>query len=101
MGWVSTDLERIAAMSGDTLAAAWMETFAAPVPEVTPSLLRRALAHERQERKFGGLPTVVRKQLESVSAGHCVMWSSTSMRALPSSLMHSRLSSIAVCLLKP
>ena len=43
----------------------------------------------------------VRKQLESVSAGHCVMWSSTSMRALPSSLMHSRLSSIAVCLLKP
>jgi hypothetical protein len=32
-----------------------------------PSLLRRALAYERQERKYGGLPVVVRKQLESVS----------------------------------
>lgn len=68
MGWLATDLERIAVMSGDTLAAAWMETFAAPMPKVAPSLLRRALAHERQERKFGGLPTVVRKQLEAVSA---------------------------------
>lgn len=55
-------------MSGDTLAAAWMETFATAMPEVAPSLLRRALAYERQERKFGGLPTVVRKQLDAVSA---------------------------------
>lgn len=68
MGWLATDLERIATMSGDTLAAAWMETFSAAMPEVARSLLRRALAHERQERKFGRLPTVVRKQLESVSA---------------------------------
>lgn len=68
MGWLATDLERIAVMSGDTLAAAWMETFATAMPEVAPSLLRRALAYERQERKFGGLPTVVRKQLDAVSA---------------------------------
>jgi len=68
MGWLAIDLERIAAMSGDTLASAWAETFATPVPEVAPSLLRRALAYERQERKFGGLPLVVRRQLESVSA---------------------------------
>ncbi|PKB14101.1 Protein of unknown function (DUF2924) [Novosphingobium kunmingense] len=68
MGWLATDLKRIAAMSGDTLASAWAKTFAAPAPEVAPSLLRRALAYERQERKFGGLPLVVRKQLESVSA---------------------------------
>lgn len=68
MGWLATDLERIAAMSSDTLASAWAETFGAPAPEVAPSLLRRALAHERQERKFGGLPLVVRKQLKSVSA---------------------------------
>lgn len=68
MGWLAIDLERIAALQGDTLASAWTETFAAPVPEVTPSLLRRALAYERQERKHGGLPLVVRKQLETVSA---------------------------------
>jgi len=70
MGWLETDLERIAAMSGDTLTSAWAETFATPVPEVAPSLLRRALAYERQERKFGGLPLVVRRQLESASADH-------------------------------
>ena len=68
MGWLATDLESIAALNGEALASAWMETFAAPVPEVAPSLLRRALAYERQERKFGGLPLVVRKKLESVSA---------------------------------
>lgn len=68
MGWLAIDLERIAAMSGDTLASAWAETFDAPAPEVASSLLRRALAYERQERKFGGLPLVLRRQLESVSA---------------------------------
>lgn len=68
MGWLVTDLERIAAMKGDTLASAWSATFAEPLPEVAPSLLRRALAYERQERKFGGMPLVVRKKLESVSA---------------------------------
>lgn len=68
MGWLKTDLERIAALSGATLTSAWAETFAASAPEVAPSLLRRALAYERQERKFGGLPLVLRKQLETVSA---------------------------------
>ena len=68
MAWLATDLESIAALSGETLASAWTETFATPVPGVAPSLLRRALAYQRQERKFGGLPVVVRKQLESISA---------------------------------
>jgi len=68
MGWLPIDLERIAALNGDTLASTWADTFAAPVPEVAPSLLRRALAYERQERKFGGLPMVVRKQLEAVAS---------------------------------
>jgi hypothetical protein len=68
MGWTSTDLQRIADLSGDTLASAWTATFASPMPEVAPSLIRRALAYERQERKFGGLPQVARKHLEAVSA---------------------------------
>lgn len=68
MGWLATDLERIAALNGDPLASTWANTFATPMPVVAPSLLRRALAHERQERKFGGLPLVVHKQLEAVSA---------------------------------
>lgn len=68
MGWLTLDLERIAALQGDNLALAWVEAFATPMPEVASSLLRRALAYQRQERKFGGLSLVVRKQLDSVSA---------------------------------
>jgi len=67
MGWLANDLDSIAALEGAALASAWAETFAAPLPEVAPSLLRRALAYERQERKFGGLPAVLRKQLEAVA----------------------------------
>ena len=72
MGWLANDLDSIAAMEGGALASAWTEVFAAPMPEVAPSLLRRALAYERQERKFGGLPVVLRKQLEAAAAGKTV-----------------------------
>ena len=69
MGWIANDLDSIAALEGAGLARAWTEVFAAPMPEVAPSLLRRALAYERQERKSGGLPVVLRKQLEAIAAG--------------------------------
>ena len=69
MGWLANDLDSIAALEGADLASAWTEIFAAPMPEVAPSLLRRALAYERQERKSGGLPLVLRKQLEAIAAG--------------------------------
>ena len=68
MGWITNDLDSIAALQGAALASAWTEVFAAPMPEVAPSLLRRALAYERQERKFGGLPVVLRKKLETAAA---------------------------------
>ena len=67
MGWLANDLDSIAALDGAALASVWTEVFAAPMPEVAPSLLRRALAYERQERKFGGLPAVLRKQLEAAA----------------------------------
>lgn len=69
MGWIANDLDSIAALEGEALASAWTEIFATPMPEVAPSLLRRTLAYERQERKFGGLPVVLRKQLEAAAAG--------------------------------
>ena len=69
MGWITNDLDSIAALDGAALASVWTEVFAAPIPEVAPSLLRRALAYERQERKFGGLSIVLRKQLEAAAAG--------------------------------
>ena len=69
MGWLANDLDLITALEGAALASAWMDVFAAPMPEVAPSLLRRALAYERQERKFGGLPVVLRKRLEAAAFG--------------------------------
>ena len=69
MGWLANDLESLAALEGTALATAWTDVFTAAMPEVAPSLLRRALAYERQERKSGGLPLVLRKQLEAVAAG--------------------------------
>lgn len=68
MGWLANDLNSLAALEGADLASAWTEIFATPMPEVAPSLLRRALAFERQERKFGGLPVVLRKKLETAAA---------------------------------
>lgn len=68
MGWLANDLDSIAMLEGAALASAWTEVFATPAPEVASSLLRRALAYERQERKFGGLPVVLRKQLEAAAA---------------------------------
>ena len=67
MGWLGNDLDSIAALEGAALASAWTDVFAAPMPEVAPSLLRRALAYERQARKSGGLPVVLRKQLEAAA----------------------------------
>ena len=67
MGWLGNDLDSIAALEGAALASAWTDVFAAPMPEVAPSLLRRALTYARQERKFGGLPVVLRKQLEAAA----------------------------------
>ena len=69
MGWLANDLDSIASLNGAALASAWTDVFAAPMPEVAPSLLRRAIAYERQERKFGGLPVVLRKRLEAAAAG--------------------------------
>ena len=72
MGWLAKDLDSIAALEGAALASAWADVFTAPMPEVAPSLLRRALAYERQELKFGGLPVVLRKQLEAAAVGKTV-----------------------------
>ena len=72
MGWITNDLDSIASLEGAALASAWEEVFPAPMPEVAPSLLRRALAYERQERKFGGLPVVLRKQLEAAATNTTV-----------------------------
>ncbi|MGB7655848.1 MAG: DUF2924 domain-containing protein [Novosphingobium sp.] len=85
MGWLGNDLDSIAALEGADLASAWTEIFAATMPEVAPSLLRRALAYERQERKFGGLPVVLRKQLESAATNTIVAMPEPPLKLKPGS----------------
>ena len=83
MGWLANDLDAIAALEGAALASVWAEMFGAPMPEVAPSLLRRALAYERQERKFGGLQVVLRKQLEAAAAGPTATMSEPPLKLKP------------------
>lgn len=83
MSWLANDLDSIAALESAALASAWTEVFATPMPEVAPSLLRRALAYERQERKFGGLPVVLRKQLETAAAGKTTEMPKPSLKLKP------------------
>jgi hypothetical protein len=66
---LGAELQRIAGLNGDALAVAWGEVFGETLPDVAPSLLRRALAHERQERSLGGLPAVALRRLEALAAG--------------------------------
>ncbi len=69
MSRLASNLDRIASLGGEALASAWGEVFGVNMPDVAPSLLQRALAHERQERASGGLPSWARRQLEAMAAG--------------------------------
>lgn len=56
-------LSALAAMSPAQLRAAWRETFRQPPPDMTPELLVRAIAWRQQERRHGGLPASISREL--------------------------------------
>ena len=56
-------LNDLAAMSPAQLRAAWRETFRQPPPDMSPELLARAIAWRLQERRHGGLPASVRREV--------------------------------------
>ncbi len=56
-------LSALAAMSPAQLRAAWRETFRQPPPDMTPELLVRAIAWRLQERRHGGLPASISREL--------------------------------------
>ena len=60
-------LSALAAMSPAQLRAAWRETFRQPPPDMSPELMARAIAWRLQERRQGGLPASVSRELAKVA----------------------------------
>ena len=62
-------LAALATMSPAQLRDAWPTMLGEPAPLLPPDLLRRALAHRLQEKRHGGLPAVVTRELMRVAGG--------------------------------
>ena len=60
---LEAQLMGLAAMSPAALRAAWRETFRQPPPDISPELMARAIAWRLQERRHGGLPASVRREV--------------------------------------
>lgn len=57
-------LTALATMSPAQLQEKWVEVNPGPPPTVPTPLLRRLLAHRLQEKRHGGLPLLVARELE-------------------------------------
>lgn len=62
-------LEALETMPAVEMRAEWCRTFSDPPPTLPPPLFRRLLAQKLQERRYGGLPAVVRRELARIAAG--------------------------------
>ena len=62
-------LGRLAGLSSAELRAEWRRVTATPLPRISPSLLRLALAWEIQALAFGGLPRETRRTLVELDRG--------------------------------
>ncbi|KRA79740.1 DUF2924 domain-containing protein [Altererythrobacter sp. Root672] len=62
------DLAALAALSSVQLRRRWSELTGKPVPRVSPSLLRLALAWELQAKVHGGLARRVSQRLDQLAA---------------------------------
>lgn len=62
------DLAVLPALSSAQLRRRWSEVTEKPVPRVSPSLLRLALAWELQAKVHGGLPRRVSQKLDQLAA---------------------------------
>ena len=57
VGKLTERLAALATMSPVQLRSEWRETFRAPAPELSAQLLALGIAHQLQERAYGGLPS--------------------------------------------
>ena len=77
---LKAELAALATMSPAQLKERWVEVEAAPSPKLPPPLLQRLLAHRLQERRLGGLPATVVRELERAGRGDQV---TPSRQAIP------------------
>ena len=68
MSSLADDLAGLADLTPVQLRARWQALEDAPTPRVAPALLRRLLAQRLQERRFGGLPAAVRRELQRIAS---------------------------------
>jgi hypothetical protein len=69
MSDVEQQLARLKDLSSPALRAEWRRLTAKPVPRISPSLLRLALAWEIQARAYGGLSRSTQQKLQQIAAG--------------------------------
>jgi hypothetical protein len=63
------DLAALATMSPAQLHERWEQTGKGAAPAVSTGLLRQLLAQALQERRFGGLPAMVQRELQRAASG--------------------------------
>ena len=67
MARIDDALRRLTALSPAGLRAEWQTVMTDAVPDLPPSLVRRALAHRLQEQAYGGMPAAVQRMLDLMS----------------------------------
>lgn len=66
---LKSEIAALATMSPAQLKESWVEIETSAPPNLPPSLIRRLLAHRLQERRFGGLPAAIIRELERTGRG--------------------------------
>jgi len=69
MSKLDEDIAALAEMSAAQLRERWQELESSPAPALGAPLLRRLLAQRMQERRHGGLPALVRRELLRIASG--------------------------------
>jgi hypothetical protein len=69
---LDAELATLAALSSAQLRARWTEATNRPVPKVSPSMLRLALAWELQAKVHGGLSRQTRQRLDQLGRAKTV-----------------------------
>ena len=64
---LDAQLARLETLSSQELKDEWRRLTASPLPKISPSMLRLALAWEIQARALGGLPRATQQKLEQVA----------------------------------
>ncbi|WP_426265308.1 DUF2924 domain-containing protein [Sphingomonas sp. PWP1-2] len=65
---VEEQIARLTTLSSADLRETWTRLTASPVPRISPSLLRLALAYEIQARAIGGLSRETTRKLDQLAA---------------------------------